>query len=47
MRISEKILNNFCKITMPNAEMFAINPNRMTMMISNCISNVQPALSII
>ena len=27
---------------MPNAELFAINPNRV--MISKCISNVQPAL---
>ena len=31
MRISEKILHIVCKITMPNAELFAINPNRMMM----------------
>ena len=28
---------------MPNAELFTMNPNRV-MMISKCISNVQPAL---
>ena len=43
MSISEKILHIVCKITMPNAELFAINPNRM-MMIKKCISNVHPAL---
>ena len=43
MRISEKILHVDYKLTLPNAELFAINPNRM-MVISKCISNVQPAL---
>ena len=40
LSISEKILYSGYKITMPNAELFAINPDREMMMISKCISNV-------
>ena len=40
---SEKIRLLVYKITMPNAELFAINSNRV-MMISKYINNVQPAL---
>ena len=40
---SEKILHIVYKRTMPNVELFAINPNRV-MMISKCKSNIQPAL---
>ena len=43
MRIREKILHIVYEITMPNAKLSTINPNRV-MRISKCISNVKPAL---